>query len=161
MSDTTRMNRELYISRIYDASRQQIFRAWTESAQVARWWGPKDFTNPECKVDARVGGKLAITMRGPDGQDYPMRATFTDVRAPERLAFEFEALDQNGHVMLKGRVSMTLTEEDGRTRLNLSTHAEGVSTGAAQALQGMETGWNQSLDRLRAVLKSTAAGAKA
>jgi uncharacterized protein YndB with AHSA1/START domain len=156
MSDTTSMNRELYVSRIYDSSRQQIFRAWTEPKQMARWWGPKDFTNPVCEVDARVGGKLAITMHGPDGQDYPMRATFTDVRAPERIAFEFEAMDAHGHVALKGRLSMTLTEEDGRTRLNLSTHAEGVSTGAAQKLQGMEAGWNQSLDRLRAALKRVA-----
>lgn len=154
MADTTRMNRELYISRVYEASRQQLFRAWTEPKQMARWWGPKDFTNPVCQVDARVGGKLVITMRGPDGQEYPMRATFTDVRAPERLAFEFEAMDATGHVALKGRLSMMLTEEDGRTRLSLSTTAEGVATSAGQMLQGMEAGWNQSLDRLTAILKT-------
>jgi len=154
MSDTTRMNRELYISRIYDASRQQIYRAWTEQKQLARWWGPKGFTNPVCEVDARVGGKLVVTMRGPDGQDYPMRATFTDLRAPERLTFEFEAMDATGRVAMKGRLTMMLTEEDGRTRLSLSTTAEGVATTAAQMLQGMEQGWNESLDRLTAILKS-------
>lgn len=146
------LRRELYISRIYDASRTQLFRAWTEARQLSRWWGPKDFTNPVCEVDARVGGRLRITMRAPDGTEYPMQAVFTELRAPERLAFDFEALDGAGKPVLTGRLSVGFADEGGRTRLSLSTTAEGTGADAAMKLDGMETGWNQSLDRFSVIV---------
>ncbi len=146
-------HRELYISRVYDASRNQVFRAWTEVEHMCRWWGPKDFTNHSCEIEGRVGGRLSIVMRGPDGQDYPMRGTFTEFKVPERLAFDFEALDKEDKAVLRGRLTLILADEGGKTRLSLSTYAEGDGDDAAQKLAGMETGWNQSLERLAATLK--------
>ncbi len=151
---TITKRRELYISRFYAVSRQQVYRAWTEPRHVARWWGPKDFTNPVCEIEARVGGRLHIVMRGPDGTDYPMRGTVTDIRANERFAFDFEALDWAGKPVLTGRLSVTFADEDGKTRMSLSTYAEGLSMDAVDKLEGMETGWNQSLDRLARSLHS-------
>jgi uncharacterized protein YndB with AHSA1/START domain len=146
---TITKRRELYISRFYAVSRQQVFRAWTEPKQLSRWWGPKDFTTPVCEIEPRVGGRLNIVMRGPDGTDYPMQGTITDIRASERFAFDFEALDKvGGKPVLQGRLSVTFTEEDGKTRASLSTYAEGLGIDAVDKLEGMETGWNQSLDRL-------------
>src|SRR5579885_3560008 len=81
---TITKRRELYISRFYAVSRQQVFRAWTDPKQLARWWGPKDFTNPVCEIDPRVGGRIRIVMRGPDRTDYPLQGTITDIRANER-----------------------------------------------------------------------------
>jgi uncharacterized protein YndB with AHSA1/START domain len=145
---TITKRRELYISRFYAVSRQQVFRAWTDPKHVARWWGPKDFTNPVCEIEPRVGGRLHIVMRGPDGTDYPMQGTITDIRTNERFAFDFEALDEvGGKPVLQGRLSVTFADEDGKTRISLSTYAEGLGLGAADKLEGMETGWNQSLDR--------------
>ena len=151
---TITKRRELYISRYYTASRQQVYRAWTEPKHVARWWGPKDFTNPVCEIEARVGGRLHIVMRGPDGTDYPMQGTVTEARAAERFAFDFEALDSAGKPVLVGRVSVSFADEDGKTRMSLSTYAEGLGMVAVDWLEGMETGWNQSLDRLARSLHS-------
>ena len=153
---TITRRRELYISRFYAVSRQQVFRAWTDPKHVARWWGPKDFTNPVCEIEARLGGRIRIVMRGPDGTDYPMQGTVTDIRANERFAFDFEALDKpGGKPVLQGRVTVSFAEEDGKTRLSLSTYAEGLGLDAAGKLEGMETGWNQSLDRLTRLVNHT------
>jgi uncharacterized protein YndB with AHSA1/START domain len=151
---TITKRRELYISRHYAVPRQQVFRAWTEPKHVARWWGPKDFTNPVCEIEARVGGRLNIVMRGPDGTDYPMRGIVTELRTAERFAFDFEALDPAGKPVLSGRLSVSFTDEDGKTRMSLSTYAEGLGPDAAGKLEGMETGWNQSIDRLSGWLRS-------
>jgi uncharacterized protein YndB with AHSA1/START domain len=144
---TITRRRELYISRFYAVSRQQVFRAWTDAKQVARWWGPKDFTNPVCEIEPRIGGKLRITMRAPDGREHPMQGTVIDIRANERFVFDFEALE-GGKPALQGRVTVLFTEEDGKTRVSLSTYAEGLGPEAATMLEGMETGWNQALERL-------------
>lgn len=144
---TITKRRELYISRFYSVSRQQVFRAWTDPKQVARWWGPKEFTNPVCEIEARIGGRIRIVMRAPDGTDYAMQATVIELRANERFAFDFEAMDKSGKPALQGRLSVSFTDEDGKTRLSLSTYAEGLGPDAVDMLEGMETGWNQSLER--------------
>ena len=144
---TITKRRELYISRFYSVSRQQVFRAWTDPKQVARWWGPKEFTKPVCEIEARIGGRIRIVMRAPDGTDYAMQATVIDLRANERFAFDFEAMDKSGKPALQGRLSVSFTDEDGKTRLSLSTYAEGLGPDAVDMLEGMETGWNQSLER--------------
>jgi uncharacterized protein YndB with AHSA1/START domain len=63
--------REVVITRIYDAPRPLVFKAWIDPKHLKRWWGPGVFTNPVCEVDARVGGAWRIVMRSPDGIDYP------------------------------------------------------------------------------------------
>ena len=78
----------------------------------------------------------------------------TEVRAAERFAFEYEALDGAGKPVLMGRLSVSFADEDGKTRMSLSTYAEGLGMDAVEKLEGMETGWNQSLDRLARSLNS-------
>lgn len=146
--------REIYVSRVYDLSRNVLFRAWTEPRHLSRWWGPKDFATPVCEVQARVGGKLHIVMRAPDGIEYVMQAVFTECRAPEALAFDFEAMDRTGKPALQGQLSVTFVDEGGKTRMSLSTYAEGLGAESAAMLDGMETGWNQSLERLTQFLKN-------
>ncbi|MGB7036228.1 MAG: SRPBCC domain-containing protein, partial [Xanthobacteraceae bacterium] len=63
--------REVTITRSFDAPRALVFRAWTDAAQLAQWWGPQGFTNPVCEFEARLGGKIRIHMRSPDGTLYP------------------------------------------------------------------------------------------
>ena len=65
-------DREILITRTFDAPRELVFRAWTESSLLARWWGPRGFTNPVCEWDARPGGKIYIVMRAPHGAEFPM-----------------------------------------------------------------------------------------
>lgn len=61
MSDTDKKH-DLVIKRIVDAPLERVWKAWTDPAQVQRWWGPKDYTSPSCKLDLRVGGRYLLTI---------------------------------------------------------------------------------------------------
>ena len=73
---------ELSISRLIDAPRSKIFRAWTEPPLLAQWWGPHGMTTPECEMDLWVGGQFRTLMRAPDGSEYPTMGVFLEIVAP-------------------------------------------------------------------------------
>ena len=146
------MERELIITRILDAPREPVFRAWTDPAHLARWWGPKGFTNPVCEADVRPGGVLRIVMRGPDGSEYPMKGVFQEVVSPERLVFTNIAVDADGKHLLEGVTQVTLAEQSDKTKLTVNTRAVAVVDHAVEYLKGMEAGWTQSLERLEALV---------
>jgi uncharacterized protein YndB with AHSA1/START domain len=140
--------REIVLTRVFDAPRALVFKAWTDPELIARWWGPKMFTNPVCEVDARPGGKLRIVMRGPDGNDYPMRGVFKEVVPPERLSFTNIAVDAEDKPVIDGFTTVLFADEDGKTRVTVQTRGKAMVPIAAQYLQGMEMGWSQSLEKL-------------
>lgn len=144
--------RELTLTRVYDAPRALVFKAWTDPKLLALWWGPKMFTNPVCEVDARPGGKLRIVMRGPDGNDYPMRGVFKEVVAPERLSFTNFAVDAEDQPVIEGFTTVVFAEEGKKTRLTVITRGKAVQPVAIQYLQGMEQGWSMSLEKLAELL---------
>ncbi len=70
-SDTTNaVEQKIVITRVFDAARERVFKAWTEPERVMRWWGPNGFTAPFCKIDLRPGGVFHNCMRSPEGQDF-------------------------------------------------------------------------------------------
>jgi len=140
--------RELVITRVFDAPRALVFKAWTDPKHLAQWWGPKGFTNPVCEVDARVGGAWRIVMRSPDGVEYPGGGVYREIVEPERLVFTNIATDTEGNPLLDGLTTVTFAEHGGKTKLTLQTRAVGLVSFAAQMLEGMEAGWTQSLERL-------------
>jgi uncharacterized protein YndB with AHSA1/START domain len=144
--------RELTITRVFDAPRALVFKAWTDAAQLAQWWGPQGFSNPVCEIDARVGGAIRIHMRSADGSIYPMKGEFREIVPPERLVFTNIAVDEAGNHLLEGLTTVTFADEGGKTRLTLHTRAGAVADKAIMYLQGMEMGWTQSIDKLEALL---------
>jgi uncharacterized protein YndB with AHSA1/START domain len=62
-----------------------VWKAWTDPERVKRWWGPKGFTAPVCKIDLRVGGKFLYCMRSPDGKDYWNTDVYRDIVERERI----------------------------------------------------------------------------
>jgi len=70
------MEREVVITRIFDAPRELVFHAWTDPQHMARWWGPKVFTNRVEKMDVRPGGAWRIIMCAPDGAEYPAQGVY-------------------------------------------------------------------------------------
>jgi uncharacterized protein YndB with AHSA1/START domain len=140
--------REVVITRIFDAPRALVFQAWTDPKHLKRWWGPKMFTNPVCEVDARVGGAWRIVMRSPDGVDYPCGGVYREIVEPERLVFTNIATDNDGNPILDGLTTVTFEEQGGKTKLTLTTRAVALVEYAAAYLQGMEAGWTQSLESL-------------
>lgn len=144
--------RELTLTRIIDAPRALVFRAWTDPKYMTQWWGPKNFTNPVCDMDVRPGGALRIVMRAPDGAEYPMTGVFREVVEPERPVFTNIAVDAAGNHLLEGLTTVTFAEHAGKTKLTVETRAVAMVDYAARMLEGMEAGWTQSLDRLAALV---------
>jgi uncharacterized protein YndB with AHSA1/START domain len=150
--ETPRAEREVTITRVFDAPRPLVFAAWTDPRHLAQWWGPKGFTNPVCEFEARVGGAIRIHMRGPDGTVYPMQGEVRELVPPERLVFANTAIDAAGNPVIEGLTTVTFTEAAGKTRLVVYSRAKAVVAQALVNLQGMEIGWSQSIERLEALL---------
>lgn len=80
-------DREVVITRRFEAPRDLVWRAVTEAAHVVQWWGPNGFTTTIHEMDVRPGGIWRFIMHGPDGTDFPNKVVFTEVARPERLAY--------------------------------------------------------------------------
>jgi len=145
------------LTRIFDAPRALVWKAWTDPKMMAQWFGPRGFTSTVGELDVRVGGILHIVMHGPDGNKYPMKGEFREVTAPGRLVFTNIAIDQDGKHLLEGETTVILSERNGKTTLTLQTHAIGLVPIAPQMLAGMEAGWNQSIDKLAELFLRSAA----
>lgn len=157
INEGTSTGHEMVITRLFDAPRELVWKAWTDPQQIAQWWGPHGFTNPLCEWDARPGGAILIHMRGPKGSPFdfimPMKGKFHEVLAPERLVFTGSAIeDKMGNAQLEVHNTVTFAENNGKTTLTVYAKVVKVLPGAAQALAGMEEGWSQSLERLAALL---------
>ncbi len=146
--------KELTLSRVFDAPRQQVWKAWTDPKLLAQWWGPQGFTNPVCEVDARPGGVILIHMSG-FGMLAPMAGIFKEVVEPERLVFTNNAYFEVPPVtpVIEGITTVTFTEVGGKTKVTVHNGVLRAAPSATQALAGMEPGWTQTLDKLADFLK--------
>ena len=144
MADTATDVLELTITRLIDAPRALVFKAWIDPALAVRWWGPRGFSVIECQIDPRPGGAYRKVMRSPEGTLHRLRGTYREVAAPERLRFTFGWEDEHGVLGPQTQVTVTLTEQDGKTLLAL--HQVGFETTSARDLH--HSGWSSSLDRL-------------
>ena len=149
-------NQELVLTRVFDAPRELVFKAWTDPKCVAEWWGPHHFTNPVCEVDARPGGAIRIHMRAPNGPVYVMTGVFQEVAAPDRLVFTSAALDDKGNPMFEVLTTVTFTELERKTKLIMRACVIKSTPQSAPYVSGMEQGWTQSLERLTSHLESQA-----
>lgn len=149
--------RELVITRVFDAPRELVFRAWTDPRHVARWWGPHGYTNPVCELDARPGGAILIHMRGQDGVMIETKGVFREVSEPERIVLiltNFE--DAEGRPQLELLNTVTFAEHEGKTQITLRVVVVKSTPELASSLAGMRQGWNESLDRLAESLRGYA-----
>jgi uncharacterized protein YndB with AHSA1/START domain len=149
-----RSRSELVITRTFDAPRSLVFSAWVDSKRLAQWWGPEGFTNPVCEVDARPGGAIRVDMRAPDGALYPMTGVFEEVLEPERLVFTSGAPGEDGQPMFEIRNTVTFAERDGRTTVTVKAQVVRSTPAAAPHLEGMDVGWNETVDRLDAYTRA-------
>ena len=148
--------RELVITRVFDAPRELLWKAWTEPNHFMRWWGPKGFTTPVCKIDFRVGGEYLNCMRSAEGQDFWSKGVFREIVPPERLVMTASRTDKEGNVVpashygmsgdwpLETQITVTFEEHNGKTKLTLK-HA-GMPAGKNRDMAG--AGWNESFDKL-------------
>ncbi len=147
---------EILITRVFDAPRQRVFEAWTQTGHLARWFGPRDFTAPVIEADVRRGGAWRICIRSPEGTEYWMHGVYREVAPPERLVFTH--IWEEGHGAAGHETLVTLTFEDvgGRTRM---TFHKAVLVSVAER-NAQHAGWSECLDRLDDYVKGLQAGAK-
>jgi uncharacterized protein YndB with AHSA1/START domain len=160
-SKDTKKQEELSITRIFDAPRERVWKAWTEPELMKRWWGPKGFTTPYCEIDLRMGGKFLYCMRSPEGKDYWGTGVYREIVRLERIVCTNSFADEKGNVVpatqygmsadfpLEMLVIVTFEEHEGKTKLTLR-HV-GIPAGADR--DGANVGWGQSLDKLAEALK--------
>jgi uncharacterized protein YndB with AHSA1/START domain len=142
-------DRELILTRLLNAPRETVFKAWTDPAQIAKWWGPKGFTNPVCRANAKPKGKIHIDMTAPDGIVYPCIGAYREVKEPERISLTIGAYkDGKGGYKLEVLYTVVLVEIEGMTELTLTGQILKADPELAEALKGMEQGWIETLDRL-------------
>lgn len=153
----------LTVTRVFDAPRSMVFKAWTDPEHVARWWGPKGFTTPVLKIDFRIGGEFHYCMRSPEGRDYWGKGIYREIVEPERLVFTDFFTDEKGNRVPATHygmspdwpeellVTVNFAEQEGKTKLTLK-HA-GVPKGKEG--DSCETGWTESLERLAEHLAET------
>lgn len=157
-------DREISITRSFNAPRELVWNAWTDSEQLKRWWGPKVFTAPVCQLDLRVGGKYLFCMRSPEGQDFWSAGVFQEIVPPERLVFTDNFADADGNIVpashygmagdvpLAMIVTVTFKEVDGQTQMTVK-HS-GLPAGEMADMT--QAGWNESFDKLADSLSSQA-----
>lgn len=110
--------------------------------------GPKGFSSPVCKADATPGGYMYIDMKGPDGTVYPMDGEFYEIIFPQKLVFATAALDANKKRLFEALNTVAFEEENGKPKMTLYAVVSNVRSEGAYHLDGMNEGWNSSLDRL-------------
>ena len=95
---TTNLLENLEITRIFDAPRELVWKAWTDPEIVMQWWGPDGFTSPACKIDFRVGGQYLYCMRTPDGWEGWSGGEYSEIIPHEKIVSILFYADQNGRV---------------------------------------------------------------
>lgn len=153
---------ELKIIREFDAPRELLWKVWTDPIRVMRWWGPKVFTSPYCKIDFRVGGTYLNCMRSPEGKDYWSTGIYREIIPMEKIVCTDSFADENGNIVPASYyemnsdwprelfVTITFEEFDGKTKFTLDHVGFPSDTDSELAKQG----WNESFDKLADYIRS-------
>jgi len=151
LSSVVLFEREIVISRVFDAPRALVFKAWTDPKHVAQWWGPTGFSAPACEIDLRVGGLFRVNLLGPDGVEYPCTGFFREVVEPERIVYVGTSEDGpacGSGLPPRSTVTVTFEESDRKTTLTIHTLLESTTHRDAAMRDGFNIGWGMSLERL-------------
>ena len=162
-SPTEAAERELVITRVFDAPCELVFKAWTEPERLMSWWGPRGWTLPVCTIDLRPGGVWHYCMRGPAGEESWGKAVYREITPPERLVYTDSFSDAEGNLVEPAHyglspgfpretlVTVTFEERDGKTALTLRCAVGSASDTEREMAQ---QGWSESFDKLAEALEN-------
>jgi len=140
--------RQIVITREFDAPRALVFRAMTDPAAIPLWWGPARYTTTIDKLDARPGGAWRFVQKGPDGE-FGFRGVFKEIVPPQRVVMTFEWEGLPGHISVN---TLVLEERGGRTFMTSTSTFDSREDRDGMVASGMESGARESYDRLDTVL---------
>ena len=142
-------DREIAVTRIFDAPRELVWKVWTEPNHIALWWGPNGFTNSVESMDVSVGGKWKYMMHGPDGVDWPNLITYLEVKKPELLAYMHGDFDNPDHF----RVTVKFESVGEKTKIYMQmVFKTAEERNAVVEKHGAVEGLNQNMDKLEKYL---------
>jgi uncharacterized protein YndB with AHSA1/START domain len=154
---TTRGDREIVMTRVFDAPRSLVFEAFTKPELVKQWLlGPEGWSMPVCEIDLRVGGKYRYVWRHVKGHEMGMGGVFREIVPPERIV-STEKFDESWY---PGEAvgTVVLTEEGGKTTLTQTVQYQSREAREAVLKSPMESGVAAGYDRLAELLASTISG---
>jgi uncharacterized protein YndB with AHSA1/START domain len=142
--------RKVTITRIFNAPREMVFKAWTDPKQMEQWWGPYGFTSSDCKMDIKPNGKWQIRMDAPQMgfNNLWTKGVFKEIVEPEKLVLTNEGSAGDGEAFIKAINTVTFEEHNGKTKLTLEIVVTYLAQEWQSAYEGMEQGWSQSLEKL-------------
>ena len=148
--------KEVNFERVYDAPIEKVWKAWTDPGELKQWWGPDNVIIPECEVDLKVGGRFYIVMEageamGPyKGARWPMDAKFTEVEPMSKLVYAAKAWTEgDAEATLIDQVTeITFIKEGDKTKLTIKAAINSTGPKAGMAVEGMQMGFTQQLDKL-------------
>jgi uncharacterized protein YndB with AHSA1/START domain len=145
---TTPTDREIVLTRVFDAPRRLVFDAFTKPELLKRWFGPHGWSLVVCEVDLRVGGTFRFVLRGPDGTTMGMRGIYRELVPPERDVHTESFDDYPGESL----VTSVLVEGGGKTTLTATVLYPSQEVRDAVIKSGMEHGAAESYDKLAELL---------
>ncbi len=152
----------LTLTRVFDAPRELVFKCWTEPTHFIKWFGPENYTIPECTIDLRVGGKMHSAMRSPEGMDIWFGGVYKEIDPPRRLVVTDYFSNEEGDVIDPTEIGfsddwpretyfdITFEEVEGN-KTKLTVRHMGVTEELAKSVQE-DLGWSQSFDKLDAYI---------
>lgn len=141
---------EMLMERVFDATRERVFRAHTDPQAIPQWWGPSSVTTIVDKMEPKKGGSWRFLHRGADGTEYGFNGVFHECTAPERIVQTWEFEGMPGHVMLE---TLTFEEQpDGTTKLRTQSIFQSVAARDGMLQHGAAEGAAQTWDRLAELL---------
>ena len=163
--DTVSETERMVITRVFDAPRELVWKAWTDPKYVMQWWGPKGFTAPSCEIDFRVGGKFLYCMRTPDGHVGWNAGEYHEIVLHEKIVYSMYFSDSKGnkvepeeygieHEALDDAHDVVIFEDFGNGQTKL-THIGNEPMESAKN-SGQLEGWNQILDKVAEVVAGLA-----
>lgn len=146
MTEST-ANREIVVTRLFDAPRDLVFQMWTDPKHIVQWWGPKGFTSTIYEMDVKPGGVWRFVMHGPDGVDYQNKVVYLEIVRPERIVYSHVSGPQF-------QMTVTLSEDGDKTMLTAQMLFESASLRDRVVKEfGAVEGLKQTLGRLQEYLE--------
>jgi uncharacterized protein YndB with AHSA1/START domain len=150
---TTPTEREIVMTRVFDAPRRLVFDAWTNPEHVPHWMlGPAGWTMPVCQIDLRPGGAWHFVWRRSDGTEMGMDGVYREIKPPERLV----NTERWGADWPETINTLLLSEQDGKTTASLTILYPSKQARDAALKTGMMEGVTESFDRLAELLRTMA-----
>ena len=150
---TTPSDREILMTRVFDAPRRLVFEAWTNPKHLPHWMlGPEGWTMSVCEIDLRPGGAWHFVWRRSDGTEMEMRGVYREITPPERLV-NTERWDGDWPETIN---TLSLSEKDGKTTMSQTVLYPSKEARDAALKTGMKEGASVSFDRLAEYLRTMA-----